>query len=198
MPDRSTICAALLAAAMIAMPVCASAGWEAAERIETYAVQGATGLELYRSIGRNGPKLGPTRAIAYTTFDLKWSRDYRESGGGCRLASVKPWLTIIYKLPKAPANLPAETAARWQRFFAGIQAHERVHGDIIIEMVKKIEAFSTGLSVDNDPGCKKVRATLQKRLGELSDEQRQKSRDFDRADLGPGGNVHRLVLELVK
>ncbi|MCC0043436.1 MAG: DUF922 domain-containing protein [Brucellaceae bacterium] len=186
------LCALLLAGQT------ATAGWQAAEKVETYAVQGTTGLELYRSIGRNGPKLGPTRAIAYTTFDLKWSRDYRESGGGCRLASVKPWLTIIYKLPKAPADLPASTAARWERFIAGIRAHERVHGDIIIDMVKKIEAFSSGLSADNDPGCKKVRATLQKRLGELSNEQRQKGRDFDRDELGPGGNVHRLVLDLVK
>ena len=197
MPDRSAICAALLAGAMVAMPVRAGAGWEAAERIETYAVEGATGLELYRSIGRNGPRIGPTRAIAYTTFDLKWSRDYREANGNCRLDSVKPWLTLIYKLPEAPPNLPAETAARWQRFIAGIRAHERVHGDIIVEMVKKIEVFSSGLSADNDPGCRKVRAILQKRLGELSNEQRQKSRDFDREELGSGGNVHRLVLELV-
>ena len=62
--------------------------WEAAEKVETYRIDGATGLELYRSIGRNGPQLGPTRAIAYTTFDLKWSRDYREEGG--RKGSLTP------------------------------------------------------------------------------------------------------------
>jgi predicted secreted Zn-dependent protease len=185
---------ALVAACLAATPAQA---WQAAEKIETYRVEGATGLELYRSIGERGPKAGPTRAIAYTTFDLKWSRDYREEGGGCRLAAVKPWLTIIYRWPQAPSDLPPDTAARWQRFIEGIRAHERVHGDIIIDMVKKIEAFSTGLSAENDPGCRQVRATLQKRLGELSNEQRQKSRDFDRDELSDGGNVHRLVLDLV-
>lgn len=175
----------------------AQADWKPAEKVETYAIDGTTGLALYRSIGERGPKVGPTRAIAYTTFDLKWSRDYREEGGGCRLAAVKPWLTIIYKLPQAPAGLPPDTAVRWQRFIEGIRAHERVHGDIIIDMVKEIEAFSTGLSAENDPGCKKVRAKLQQRLGELSNAQRQKSRDFDRAELGQGGNVHQLVLALV-
>lgn len=184
-------------AALVFAALPARAGWEAVEKIETYKVEGSTGLELYRSIGERGPKAGPTRAIAYTTFDLKWSRDYREEGGDCRLAAVKPWLTIIYRWPEAPPGLPAETAARWQRFIEGIRAHERVHGDIIVDMVKKIEAFSTGLSAENDPGCKKVRATLQQRLGELSNEQRQASRDFDRLELSQGGNVHRLVLGLV-
>ncbi|MBO6719192.1 MAG: DUF922 domain-containing protein [Rhizobiaceae bacterium] len=188
------ILAIATAACLAAFPALA---WEATEKVETYRIDGTTGLELYRSIGRNGPQLGPTRAIAYTTFDLKWSRDYREQGGGCRLAAVRPWLTIIYKLPEAPPGLAADTAERWQRFIAGIRAHERVHGDIIVDMVRKIEAFSTGLSADNDPGCRKVRATLQQRLGELSNAQRQASRDFDRAELGSGGNVHRLVLELV-
>lgn len=193
---RTIAAVAFVAACLAAVPV--RAGWEAAERIETYKVEGATGLELYRSIGERGPKAGPTRAIAYTTFDLKWSRDYRqEPGGGCRLAAVKPWLTIIYRWPEAPPGLEPQTAARWARFIEGIRAHERVHGEIIIDMVKEIETFSTGLSADNDPGCKKVRAKLQQRLGELSNAQREKSRDFDRAELSQGGNVHGLVLDLV-
>jgi predicted secreted Zn-dependent protease len=190
---RTIAAIAFIAAFLAAAPAHA---WQAVEKVETYRIEGATGLELYRSIGKNGPQLGPTRAIAYTTFDLKWSRDYREASGGCRLASVKPWLTIIYKLPDAPSGLPADTA-RWRRFIEGIRAHERVHGEIIIDMVKKIEAFSTGLSAGNDPGCKKVRAALQQRLGELSNAQRQASRDFDKAELGAGGNVHRLVMDLV-
>jgi predicted secreted Zn-dependent protease len=191
---RFILAVAFLPAFFAVLPALA---WEAVEKVETYRVEGATGLALYRSIGERGPKAGPTRAIAYTTFDLKWSRDYREAGGGCRLAAVKPWLTIIYRWPEAPPDLEPQTAARWQRFIEGIRAHERVHGDIIVDMVKKIEAFSTGLSADNDPGCRQVRATLQRRLGELSNEQRQKSRDFDRLELSQGGNVHKLVLGLV-
>ncbi len=187
----------LIFVAVLALTLPARAEWKPVEKVESYRIEGTTGLELYRSIGERGPKAGPGRAIAYTTFDLKWSRDYREEGGGCRLASVKPWLTIIYKLPQAPANLPPDTAARWKTFIEGIRKHERVHGDIIVDMVRKIEAFSTGLSADNDPGCKKVRAKLQQRLGELSAEQRAAGRAFDRDELSQGGNVHQLVLGLV-
>ena len=189
---------ALLALWGIILPwPAAAAEWKPAERVETYGVTGDTGIDLYRSIGENGPNVGVGRAIAYTTFDLKWSRDYRpQPDGACRLVTAKPWLTIIYKLPKA-GKLPPATQRLWDVFAAGIAAHERVHGEIILDMVKQIEAFSVGLTAPDDPGCRKVRAVLQKRLGELSQEQRAKGRDFDKVEMSDGGNVHRLILALV-
>ncbi len=42
-----------------------------------------------------------------------------------------------------------------------------------------------------------MREALQSRLGPLSQEQRRKSRDFDREEMRDGGNVHRLILALV-
>ncbi len=75
--------------------------------------------------------------------------------------------------------------------------HERVHGDYIVEMVKQIEAATVGLTVPADPKCRKIREEMTKRLGALSQEQRQRSRDFDRVEMSPGGNVHTLILQLV-
>lgn len=176
----------------------ARADWQPTQRVETYAVSGASGIELYQSIGANGPRIGVGPAIAYTTFDLKWSRDYREQAdGSCTLATAKPWLVIITKLPKPAGKLPPVTQAAWETFIQGITAHERVHGDMIVDMVRKIEAFSVGLTAADDPGCRKVREVLQKRLGELSQEQRARSRDFDKVEMSDGGNVHRLILGLV-
>ena len=64
-------------------------------------------------------------------------------------------------------------------------------------MVKEIEAFSVGLSAPDDPNCKKIRTRLTERLAQISQAQRQKSRDFDRVELNDGGNVHLLILDLV-
>jgi predicted secreted Zn-dependent protease len=181
-----------------AMPGLAHAEWKPVERIEHYRVSGRSGLELYRSIGENGPTVGVGRAIAYTDFKLLWSRDYRpQPDGSCTLASARPSLTITYRLPKAPADLPAATKRAWQTFLEGITAHEKVHGDIIVDMVRQIEAVSVGLNAPGDPACKKVREALQARLGALSQEQRRRSRDFDRDEMRDGGNVHRLILALV-
>ena len=180
-----------------AWPALARADWRPVERMEPYSISGATGAELYASIGANGPKAGVGRVIAYTDFKLTWSRDYRESGGACTLATARPKLVITYRLPKPKGKLPPATARRWDSFIAGVEAHERVHGEMIVDMVREIEAATIGLSVDDDPGCRKIRAVMTERLGAISTRQRQKSRDFDRVEMSNGGNVHKLILALV-
>lgn len=188
----------LLAAAFALFPVTAEAGWKPLEKIVHYRVSGKTGIELYRSIGENGPRIGVASVVAYTDFELLWSRDYRNRpDGSCVLASARPSLTITYRLPKASGSLPPETKRLWDGFVEGVTAHEKVHGDIIVDMVRAIEKTSVGLSAPDDPDCNKVRAELQSRLGPLSQEQRRRSREFDRVEMSDGGNVHRLILTLV-
>lgn len=175
----------------------ARADWRPTEQFEPYSISGTTGPELYASIGERGPKVGVGRAIAYTDFRLTWSRDYREKGGACTLATARPKLIITYRLPKPKGKLPPATARSWETFIAGVTAHERVHGEMIVEMVREIEAATIGLTVEGDPGCRRIRAVMTERLGAISARQRQKSRDFDRVELSGGGNVHRLILALV-
>jgi predicted secreted Zn-dependent protease len=175
-----------------------AADWTAVEKTETYAIAGASGPALYASIGSKGPLLGDTRTIAYTTFDLKWSRDYRpQPDGSCRLVSGKPWLTITYRLPKPSQKLSGPVAENWKRFIDGMTAHEKVHGQHIREMVDRIIATTVGVTVPDDPGCRKIREVLQTPLAEASLEQRARSNAFDREEMSPGGNVHGLILDLV-
>ena len=177
-------------------PVAAQA--QVVEKVETYAISGNTGGELYASIGQHGPKAGNGRAIAFTTFKLTWTRRYApQPNGACTITTARPKLIITYLLPKPSTRLSGATASAWQTFYDGVAAHERVHGDHIKDMVREIEAFSLGLTVDNDPKCAKIRTVLTARLSELSQQQRQRSRDFDRDELGEGGAVQRLVLALV-
>ncbi|QND55220.1 DUF922 domain-containing protein (plasmid) [Phyllobacterium sp. 628] len=180
------------------LPVVAHAQWQAVENVQTYPITGTSGAELYASIGARGPMIGgTTRTIAHTNFKLTWTRKYEQRGSACVLASARPKLIITYTLPKPSGQLPAAVARQWDTFIAGIRAHEAVHGADIKDLVKAIEAFTVGLSVPDDPGCQKIRAVMTKRLSELSLEQRQKSRDFDQVEHSEGGNIHRLVLELV-
>lgn len=185
------------AAMLLVLSVAARADGSIAEKVATYPIEGNTALELYLSIGERGPKVGKTRAIAHTTFDLKWSRKYEPRGGACVLAAVKPWLTITYTVPKPSKKLPAAVRARWDVFAAGVLAHEKVHGNSIRKMVRTIEDFSVGFTVDGDPNCKKIRAELTKRLAAASEAQRKEGRDFDREEFKEGGNMHRLILGLV-
>jgi predicted secreted Zn-dependent protease len=183
--------------ACVLQPVAAKAEWQPIEEVRTYAVTGSSGAALYDSIGEHGPELGGGRVVAHTTFKLTWTRKYERRGDACVLAVARPKLIITYTLPKPTGKLPAATQASWATFLAGIETHERVHGDYIEQMVRHIEAMSVGFSADNDPDCRKIRVELTKRLGELSARQRQQGRDFDKAEMSEGGNIRRLVLQLV-
>lgn len=188
----------ILVAAVTLAALPARAQWRAAERVEPYAISGLTGIELYRSIGANGPKIGKSRVIAYTDFELTWSRDYRPTPeGGCTLAAARPKLVLIYKLPEPKNDLAPATRRLWQTFIAGIRVHERVHGEMIVEMVRKLEAASVGLTVADDPDCRKIRQALVEPFRKISNERVEKSHAFDREEMSDGGNVHRLILRLV-
>ncbi|KNY17587.1 peptidase [Shinella sp. SUS2] len=171
--------------------------WQAVERVEPYSVAGSTGLEIYQSIGARGPKLGVARVIAHTGFKLTWTRKYERQGNACTITVNRPKLIITYTLPKLKTKLSEPLKSRWDTFIAGVTAHEKVHGDFIRDMVKEIEAASVGMTVENDPNCQKIRPQLQAKLGELSQAQRTRSRDFDQVELNDGGNVHQLILQLV-
>lgn len=187
----------LLAGLILALPATARAEWKAVEKELPYAIAGRSGPELYASIGERGPKAGVGRAIAYTDFKLTWTRNYERRGDACVLAAAKPKLDVVYRLPKPSKPLAPDVRREWETFIAGVRAHERVHGAGIVEMVKAIEAATVGLTVAGDPGCHKIRAEMTKRLAVLSLAQRRRSREFDRVETSPGGNVHRLVLRLV-
>lgn len=176
----------------------ARADGQVIERTETYAIAGTSGAELYASIGEHGPLVGEgVRTIAHTNFKLTWSRNYKPSGSACTLVSARPKLTITYTLPRPAQKLPAALQERWDVFIGGLRRHEKVHGDHIKEMVRRIEQTTIGVSVENDPKCTKIREEIKKPLSEASLAQRQKSRDFDRVEMGEGGNIRRLVLDLV-
>jgi len=188
---------ALLAAFTLSPPALA-AGWKPVEKIDSYTITGQTPAELYAAIGEKGPVVGNgQRVIAHTNFKLTWQRDYQPQGGACVLKSARPKLIITYTLPKPARKLPAATQARWDAFSAGLIAHEKVHGKGIVDMVDKIVAFSTGLTVANDPGCTKIRAQLTQYLDQLSKAQRQDSRDFDKVEFGRDGNMLKLIAAFV-
>lgn len=179
-------------------PMTAHADWQAVEKIEPYSIVGKSGVQLYKSIGERGPKVGGNvRAIAHTNFKLTWSRKYEAQGDACVLVSARPKLIITYVLPKPSQQLPDTVKKSWDSFVAGVEDHERVHGETIKKMVRDIEAVSVGLTVANDRDCKKIREELTQRLSAISLAQRKESRDFDLVEMSNGGNIHQIILRLV-
>jgi predicted secreted Zn-dependent protease len=208
---RRPAAVAILAVCLLPGPAFA-ADWQPSERIAHYPITGASGIELYRSIGENGPEIGggglARRTIAVTEYDLKWRRDYRperpasaqagqDDKTSCVLAAATPILTITYRLPKPKGALPSSLREPWRIFADGIEAHERVHGAQIIAMTEAIITATVGLRVENDPDCKAIRDEVLVRVKAELAAYKARSRAFDAEEMADGGNVHRLVLGLV-
>jgi predicted secreted Zn-dependent protease len=193
------ILGAALCLGVVPLEASAQSQWQPVEQIQTYSITGDSGVDLYASIGERGPKIGKeVRAIAHTNFKLTWTRDYRpQPDGACTLVSARPKLIITYTLPKPASVLAPDLKKKWDVFIEGVRKHELVHGVIITDMVKEIERVSVGLSVADDPKCAKIRTELTAKLGEISKAQQKRSSDYDRMEMGEGGNVHQLILQLV-
>ena len=99
-------------------------------------------------------------------------------------------------LPAGP--LPTETAARWRVFIAGIRAHEAVHGRYVEEMAEEIYDATVGFRQQNDPGCKAIRDAIQAPLKAAYARYKAKNAAFERSEMAPGGNIHRLIADLVR
>ncbi|MGL4489811.1 MAG: DUF922 domain-containing protein, partial [Rhizobiaceae bacterium] len=88
-------------------------------------------------------------------------------------------------------------AKRFEAFVSGMATHEKVHGADIVTMTETIIANTVGLRVENDAGCKLIRAEVLKRVQAAADEYKAKSRSFDQSEMSSGGNVQQLILSLV-
>lgn len=188
----------LLAACCAAATTAAGAEWQAVEKEKNYSISGKTGPQLYESIGERGPKIGgERRTIAHTDFTLTWSRKYETQGDACVLASAVPKLTITYTLPKPSGTLSGAVATNWPRFIAGLRSHEQVHGGMIKQLVRDIEAATVGMTVADDANCVKIKSELKSRLKALFVAHQQRNRDFDKAEMSDGGNINQLILALV-
>lgn len=177
-----------------------ASGWPPTERVVTYAISGADGRALYDQIGRKGPRVGVGQrpVIAHTTFDLKWGRDYRKDGAGCRMSRVQPFLSITYTLPDA-RGLSGGLSRKWQTFIAGIDRHERQHGAYARMLAEEILAQTKDLTTDSDnANCDGLRQAVQREVADAFGRYKSRNADFERTEMSSGGNVQQLIIGLVQ
>lgn len=158
-----------------------------------YSIKGATAYDLYVSIGEKGPR----GAIAHTDYSLTWKRLFDEESGACSLVSARPIFTTIYILPKPAGKLKPPLDRLWRDFISGVRTHEKRHGAMLQDMVRTTQRRIAGARVENDKSCAKVKRVVSDIIEEERQTYRSRSRDFDRAELAEGGNLHRLILTFV-
>jgi len=169
------------------------------EKTEYYDISGKTGAELFRSIMRKGPRHGfMSKAIAVTRFEPRGYGDLKYRNGVCRTGGAGIGIKITYVYPSPTAKLPADVAARWRPFIAGIRKHEGTHGRIGKQMAAEFDREVRGFAMKDKPNCRKAVSVLTKDLSAIAKKYEKKQSEFDAAEHKPKGNVERLITALVK
>ncbi len=192
----------LLLASLIALAVSApeaDASVKVTVKEQTYTIGGRTGADLLEAMDSKGPRHGfLARAIAQTKYLVTWDLAWTESRKACRVSRADARIAITYTYPKAGNDLSTEMRRRWARFLEGVRKHEEMHGRLATQMVKAAERSVEGLSIKNDPGCRKARKEVKRRVAEIYADYEDRQARFDTREHGDGGNVEGLIRGLVR
>ncbi|MBX3575816.1 MAG: DUF922 domain-containing protein [Rhizobiaceae bacterium] len=164
---------------------------------KTYEISGRTGTELLSAMDRRGPKHGfLTRAIAQTSYTVNWEIEWAQKNGTCRLKSAVATLSITYTYPKVSGKMSSPLKKKWERFYAGVKAHEETHGTLASQMVKAADKAISGFAMKDDPGCRKAQAAIKRRVDGVYAEYEARQVRFDKTEHARGGAVDGLVRAL--
>ncbi|MDX8446125.1 DUF922 domain-containing Zn-dependent protease [Mesorhizobium captivum] len=177
----------------------ASAGTRVLVQTRTYDIAGNSGAALIEAMDSKGPKHGfMTHAIAQTAYTVDWDLDAGQDNGFCRLRRANGTLNLFYTFPRMASPSTPVLKKRWNRFFAGVRAHEETHGRIAREMMRVTNRSITGLKVADDPYCYKTRREARRRIQAAYAVYEAKQNAFDAREHRDGGHVEHLIAALIK
>lgn len=195
---RMAVLTCLVALGALCAPQ-ASAGTRVLVQTRTYDIAGNSGAALIEAMGSRGPKHGfMTHAIAQTAYTADWELGVIQDKGSCRIRQANGTLSLFYTFPRLASPATPALKKRWNRFFAGVRAHEGTHGRIAREMMRVTDRSITGLRVANDPYCYKARSEARRRIQAVYAEYEARQNAFDAREHREGGHVEHLVAALIR
>ncbi|UCI06741.1 DUF922 domain-containing protein [Mesorhizobium sp. B1-1-8] len=194
---RLPVLVCLVAIGALCAPA-ASAASRVLVQTRNYDIAGNSGAALIEAMDSKGPKHGfTTRAIAQTAYTVNWDFDTGQDNGFCRLRRANGTLNLFYTYPRVASATTPALRKRWNRFFAGVRAHEETHGRIARQMMQATEKSITGLRLADDPFCYKTRSEAQRRIRDVFAEYEARQNAFDASQHRDGGHVEHLIAALM-
>lgn len=177
----------------------AYAGVKTTVQTRHYVITGQTGAALLAGMDRRGPKHGfLTRAIAQTRYTIAWRMEWGETRAACRVKRADGELAIVYTYPKVSGPVSRDMRRKWDRFLAGVTRHEKMHGLIAQQMVNEAQRSIARLTIRNDPGCRKSRREVSRRVDAIYAKYEKKQVSYDEKEHREGGPVEKLIDALVR
>ncbi len=177
----------------------AFAGVKVSEKTRSYDIAGKSGAALLDAMDRRGPKHGfLTRAIAQTRYTVSWTIEWGETRAACRVKSIDGDLAITYTYPRVAEKLSPDMTRRWDKFLSGVRKHEKTHGDLARQMAAAVEKSVAKLTISNDPGCRKSRSEVKRRMAAIYADYEARQIRFDAKEHREGGRVEGLIGALAR
>ena len=173
------------------------------EKVTYYNVTGKNGREIFKSMIKNGPKVGRRESHALATTEYKYDvKNVKVAlkAGRCVLTDFEVHMAVKYTYPRwrGSSGASKDTRTAWRSFQKTVIWHEEEHVRI-----------ARGLAADYEKALKRSRfrfktecdpnsISLNWRVGFANIRNNRLQRQFDRRDLKPGGRGYEAQLRLLK
>ena len=173
------------------------------EKTKFYNVSGANGIELYRSMSRNGPDHGNSRqdVLASTSFKFDIKNVKAEvQGNRCVVTDVDIIVDVTYTYPKWKGSKKASKATRkaWREFSDLAVWHEKQHVRITRDFAKAYEKVLLKSRRRAANGCQQQTLGETFRTNIAFRKHERLHRRFDRQDLKRGGRGFEALKNLIQ
>ena len=151
---------------------------------QTYKVRGQTLQEVWRDIGRRGPRHRETGLYAQALAEISygWTIDYNSRPGRCSVRSAAVDLRIKITLPEWAQESRAhpKLQATWRRYAAKVRGHEHTHRDIALKAAASLDRAVRTAEARSD--CAVLQREIADRAGKILADVKRKQARFDRTD----------------
>lgn len=120
------------------------------------------------------------RFAGQADWHIEWNTCLEAVGMGCRLAAVNSVVHVAYTLPRWADRNGASPMlqARWDRYSANLEAHEKGHGTVAMSVAGLLEKELVGLTDQED--CDKVRSEAARRVDAVMRKGETMQNEYDR------------------
>ncbi len=149
--------------------------------VNYYDVEGAGIAALWQSMRARGPRADGQPWAGHARWEVRWTYQWREAHGGCRVDRVATELSIAYTLPRWTGRDAADPDMRskWDRFSDNLRAHEEGHGRHGRQAAARIREALANLSPV--PDCQSLMRSADERARQIVDEEAANDRAYDSA-----------------
>lgn len=173
------------------------------EKTKFYTIKGTTGVEIYKSMLKNGPDHGGSLkdVLASTSFKFDFKNDvFTVYKNRCVLTNLDIIVNVTYTYPKwrDSKKASAETRRAWKKFQKIAILHEKEHVKITRKFANDYEKLLRKSRRRAASECEDVSLSEKIRTSFAIRKHERLHRLFDRRDLRRGGRGYNALLELVK